>query len=62
MALAPRTVRNMPGCLSRESAAALVERVREFGQNDDIAVLTITRLAARRKAFAAAPTVQLTED
>ena len=35
--------------IAKGSAAHIVERAQEFGQGDDITVLTITRLAAERK-------------
>lgn len=42
--------------IARESAAAIVQRAQEFGQNDDITVLTITRLAGQGEGVAAGAT------
>lgn len=36
--------------IAKESAASIVERAQEFGQNDDITVLTITRLPAKEES------------
>jgi hypothetical protein len=38
--------------IARASAGSIAERAQEFGQNDDITVLTITRLAAKLKPSA----------
>lgn len=46
--------------IAKSSAASIVEQAREFGQNDDITVLTITRLAAERdSSFAPQTKVRL---
>jgi serine phosphatase RsbU (regulator of sigma subunit) len=37
--------------ITKNSAAAILDRAQEFGQNDDITVLTITRLPAKKTAF-----------
>lgn len=37
--------------IAKGSAASIVQRAQEFGQADDITVLTITRLAAKQEAF-----------
>ena len=36
--------------IAKGSAASIVKRAQEFGQNDDITVLTITRLAAKQES------------
>ncbi len=46
--------------VSRNSAASILQRAQEFGQNDDITVLTITRLPAEKSAASDSAIHQLT--